>query len=157
MTRLSGGWMAKSWNCRVCGEATSVRSTRCPGCGERRPGGNWIRRHPFLTLIGLLLVIGSLFSQPLKGCVRHVELLSLPEIAAKAGKPETWVAQNHRIYLLSRPSAQDQGVSVVTQMKAGSRALILSEIERGYRVRSPIDEREGWFGTCQRQWDTLRD
>lgn len=103
------------------------------------------------------MVIGSLFSKPLKGCVRHVELLSLPEIAAKAGKPETWVAQNHRIYLLSRPSAQDQGVSVVTQMKAGSRPLILSEIERGYRVRSPIDEREGWLSKTHVKGTVFQD
>ncbi len=58
---------------------------------------------------------------------------------------------------VSVPSAQDQGVSVVTQMKAGSRPLILSEIERGYRVRSPIDEREGWLSKTHVKGTVFQD
>ena len=46
--------------CRECGHSVSPRADWCPSCGVKKPGRGWLRRHPVLTALGGLFVLGVL-------------------------------------------------------------------------------------------------
>ena len=46
--------------CRECGHEVSPRAPVCPQCGVRKPGQGWFRRHPILTFLAAVTIIGLL-------------------------------------------------------------------------------------------------
>ena len=50
--------MAKLRSCPTCGQRVSIDAKACPGCGETKPSRNWAQRHPVLTIVVLVSLIG---------------------------------------------------------------------------------------------------
>lgn len=91
---------------------------------------------------------GSRRIASVSGCMPHVELQSAAWWARELGRSEAWVLQNHRIKLWGAPNSEGKGRNV-GEMLPGSRAPVIEERGRSFRVRSPLDGSEGWVGEVQ--------
>jgi len=81
-------------------------------------------------------------------CKVHIELLPAATLAEEYGKDESWVHENIKVYLWDNPTFEGKGKRV-GKMYPGSRAVILLEGEKDYKVRSPLDRSVGWVSKSQ--------
>lgn len=82
----------------------------------------------------------------LSGCQPHIEVQGSAYWAKDLGRPEEWVQQHFKIDLWEHTGA-DRGLRT-GGLPVGSRAVILEETAQAYRVRSPIDGKEGWISSA---------
>lgn len=99
------------------------------------------------ALVTLMALATPLAAQD-GSCERHIELLSAAEIAAEMGVTEAHIVRNYRVNIWQRPTPEGKGRKV-GEMRPGSRAVILKEATDDYRVRSPLDQSEGWVNRVQ--------
>jgi hypothetical protein len=88
-------------------------------------------------------------------CKKHVELIPAAEVASALQQSEMWVVQNWKVYLWANQSPNK--FPQVGQMQAGSRAVILEEGVKEYKVRSPLDKSEGWIGKIHVRRTLIQD
>ena len=74
------------------------------------------------------------------------------------GKPEKWVAANHRFRLFDKETSSEKGKGkVVGKLAPGSRAEILKTSADCYQVKSPVDGSTGWINRANVRHTLLLD
>jgi hypothetical protein len=123
---------------------------------EALEDGTLTKRKETIMKILTMFLLFLFFSSPvIAECKKHLELFSAKDTAIELGKSETWVIRNYKINLWGKPSPDK--FPKVGELLPGSRALILEETAKDYKIISPFDKSVGWISKIQVKKTLMQD